>query len=41
MLRDRDMLPMNALNACGVAKFGCNIHYALGHEIYSSEMPRA
>ena len=35
MLKDRDMLPMNAH---GVEKFGCNIFYALGHEITGSEI---
>ena len=35
MLKDRDMLPMNAH---GVEKFGCNICYALGHEVTGSEI---
>ena len=35
MLKDRDMLPMNAH---GVEKFGCNIFYALGHEVTGSEI---
>ena len=35
MLKDRDMLPMNAH---GVDMFGCNIFYALGHEVSGSEI---
>ena len=35
MLKNRDMLPMNAH---GVEKFGCNIVYALGHEVSGSEI---
>ena len=34
MLRNRDMLPMSAH---GVASFGCNIFYALGHEVCGGE----
>ncbi|OLP93940.1 hypothetical protein AK812_SmicGene24108 [Symbiodinium microadriaticum] len=34
MLRNRDMLPMNAH---GVSQFGCNIFYALGHEVCEGE----
>ncbi|CAE7874802.1 unnamed protein product [Symbiodinium necroappetens] len=34
MLRNRDMLPMNAH---GVSQFGCNIFYALGHEVCGGE----
>ena len=35
MLKERDMKPMNAH---GVAEFGCNIFYALGHEIYGTDI---
>ena len=34
MLRNRDMLPMSDH---GVASFGCNIFYALGHEVCGGE----
>ena len=34
MLRNRDMLPMSAH---GVSSFGCNIFYALGHEVCGGE----
>ncbi|CAE7258432.1 unnamed protein product [Symbiodinium sp. CCMP2592] len=35
MLKERNMRPMNAH---GVAAFGCNIFYALGHEMSGSDM---
>ncbi|CAE7824317.1 unnamed protein product [Symbiodinium sp. CCMP2592] len=35
MLKQRDMRPMNAH---GVAAFGCNIFYALGHEMSGSDI---
>ncbi|CAE7705352.1 tauD [Symbiodinium sp. CCMP2592] len=36
MLKQRDMRPM--MNAHGVAAFGCNIFYALGHEMSGSDI---
>ena len=35
MLKERDMKPMNAH---GVAAFGCNIFYAVGHEIFGTDI---
>ena len=35
MLKERDMKPMNAH---GVAAFGCNIFYAMGHEIFGTDI---